>query len=75
MDHRSDASTLMQGVHGNSKFPKDQAQKRLALFRSPNEVQEANLFQVHNLRREEEVETHTLGLTGSKSKVETFETS
>jgi hypothetical protein len=75
MDRRSDVSILMQGVCGNSKFPKDQAQKRLALFRSTDEVQEVNLFQVRKLRREAEVETHTSGLAGSKSKVETFETS
>jgi hypothetical protein len=75
MDHRSDVNRLTQGVRGNSKFPKDQAQKRLDIFRSADEVQEVNLFQVRKLRREVEVETHTLGLGGSKSKVETFETS
>jgi hypothetical protein len=52
VDCRSDAGRLMQGVRGNSKIPKDQAQKRQALFRSTNEVQEENLFQVHKIRRE-----------------------
>jgi hypothetical protein len=52
VDHQSDASLLTQGVRGSSKFPKDQAQKRLTLFRSTDEVQEANLFQVRKLGRE-----------------------
>jgi hypothetical protein len=65
----------MQGLHRNLKFPKDQAQKRLELFRSADEVQEVNLFQVHKLMREADVETHTSRLTGSKSKFETLETS
>jgi hypothetical protein len=53
--------------------PKDQAQKRLVLFQSADEVQEVNLFQVRKLRREAKVETHTW-LARIKSKVETFET-
>jgi hypothetical protein len=52
VDRRSDTKRLMQGVRGNSKIPKDQAQKRQALFRSADEVQEVNLFQVRKLRRE-----------------------
>ena len=52
MDCRSDVRRLMQGVHWSSKFPKDQAQKRKSLFRSVDEVQEVNLFQVRKLRRE-----------------------
>ena len=52
MDCRSNVRRLMQGVHWNSKFPKDQAQKRQALFISVDEVQEVNLFQVRNIRRE-----------------------
>jgi hypothetical protein len=74
VDRRSDAGRLMQGVRGNLKIPKDQAQKRQALFRSADEVQEANLFQVRKLRRESGSRDHTSGLTGSKPKVETFET-
>jgi len=56
----------MQRVHGNFKFPKDQSQKRLVLFRSTDEFQEANLFQVCKLRMEAEVETHISGLGGRK---------
>jgi hypothetical protein len=52
VDHRSYVCRLTQGVRGNLKLPKDQAQKRQALFRSTNEVQETNLFQVRKLRRE-----------------------
>jgi hypothetical protein len=52
MDCRSDVRRLMKGVRWNSKFPKDQAQKRQALFRSVDEVQEVNLFQVRKIRRE-----------------------
>jgi hypothetical protein len=56
----------MQGFHGNFKFHKDQSHKRLVLFRSTDEFQEANLFQVCKLRMEAEFETHTSGLGGSK---------
>jgi hypothetical protein len=74
VDRPSNPRRLTQGVHGNLKFPKDQAQKRLALFRSTDEVQEENLFQVRKFKREAEVKTHTSRLTRSKSKVETLET-
>jgi hypothetical protein len=51
--------------------------ERTQLVRENNadEVQEANLFQVHKLRRESRNRDHTPGLAGSKPKVETFETS
>jgi hypothetical protein len=52
MDCRSDVSRLIQGVCGNSKFPKDQTQKGKALFKREYEVQEVNLFLVRKLKRE-----------------------